>query len=536
MSDHWGAPRQPEPPEQSAQPGQSEILSNQPAQPGPAYAAMGTFLPADGPARSGGKGKWVAAGVAVVVVAGLGVGAAFAAGALRGGGGQQPEAYVPSTSVAFVSFDLDPSLGQKVDALRFLRKFPSAKASLGSTDDLRQYIFDQAVKDDPKLSSLSYAKDVKPWIGNRFGVAVLPSATPGHEPNAIVVLQVSDAGQAKAGLKKLMQPGDGTCAISDGYAVCAETQAILTAAQDATKQQSLADSSTFTSDVSAAGSRGIAMGWGDLAKLAKVVPSGDGFGGMSGVGALGASQTTGRFVATLRFSGANLQLTGRVTGAAAGSTTVAGGTGVDKLPSSTAVAIGGSTSTAALAKSYQRAEDQLKASGGAGAVAEVQQNLHALGLKLPQDLSAVLGTKFAIAYGGGGGAGLPQIGLRSNSSAAKAGPVLDKVNQALSGAPFALHHVASGSGYAVALDKSYAEQLAGNGGLGGTTAFKAAVPDAASANLVVFVNFGRLLSAGSPFGVPGAADANLKALWAAGLTVDQGANGSATFHLNVITH
>jgi Protein of unknown function (DUF3352) len=545
MSDHWGAPRQPEPPEQPGQPqqsapsapsgqwGQSEILSSQPAQPGPAYAAMGTFLPADVPARSGGKGKWVAAGVAVVAVAGLGVGAAFAAGALRGGGGKQPEAYVPSTSVAFVSFDLDPSLGQKVDALRFLRKFPSVKASLGSTDDLREYIFDQAVKDDPKLSSLSYAKDVKPWIGNRFGVAVLPNATVGGEPNAVVVLQVSDAGKAKAGLRKLMKPGDGTCAVSDGYAVCAETQAILTAAETATKQQSLADSSTFTSDVSAAGSRGIAVGWGDLAKLAKVVPSGDAFGGISGVGALGASQTTGRFVATLRFSGANLELTGRVTGAVPGSTTVAGGTGVDKLPSGTAVAIGGSTSAAALAKSYQRAEDQLKASGGASAVAGLQQNLHALGLKLPQDLSAVLGTKFAIAYGGGG-AGLPQIGLRSNSSAAKAGPVLDKVNQALSGAPFALHHVAAGSGYAVALDKSYAEQLAGNGGLGETPAFKSAVPDAAAANLVVFVNFGRLLSAGSPFGAP--ADANLKALSAAGLTVDQGANGSATFHLNVITH
>jgi hypothetical protein len=534
MSDQWGAPQQPEPPKPF---GQAEILSSRPIPPGSVYATTGTFLPADVPARSGGKGKWVAAGVAVVVVAGLGVGAAFAAGALRGGGGKQPEAYVPSTSVAFVSFDLDPSLGQKVDALRFLRKFPSVKASLGSTDDLREYIFDQAVKDDPKLASLSYAKDVKPWIGNRFGVAVLPGTAAGGEPNAVVVLQVSDASKAKAGLKRLMQPGDGTCAVSDGYAVCAQTQAILTAAQAATKQQSLAANSTFTSDVSAAGSRGIAMGWGDLAKLAKVVPSGDAFGGLSGVGALGASQTTGRFVATLRFSGANLELSGRVTGAAPASTTIAGGTGVDQLPASTAVAIGGSTSAAALAKSYQRAEDQLKASGGAGAVAELEQNLHALGLKLPQDLSAVLGTKFAIAYGGGGSADLPQIGLRSNSSAAKAGPVLDQVNHALSdaGAPFALHHVAAGSGYAVALDESYAKELAGNGGLGDSAAFKAAVPEAASANLVVFVNLSRLLSAGSPFGGPGAVNANLKALSAAGLTVDQGANGSASFHLNVIT-
>ena len=59
-------------------------------------------------------------------------------------------------AVGYVSVDLDPSLGQKVDALRFLRKFPSAKASLGSTDDIRQWVFNAASKDDPQLSSLSY--------------------------------------------------------------------------------------------------------------------------------------------------------------------------------------------------------------------------------------------------------------------------------------------------------------------------------------------------------------------------------------------
>ncbi len=122
MSDHWGAPRQPEP-------DQPEILSDQPTAPeaSPAYSAAGTFLPAQPPESTGGKRKWVAGGVAVLLVAGVGVGAAYAAGALGGGGGKQPEAEVPSTSVAFVSFDLNPSLGQKVDALRFLRKFPSAK-------------------------------------------------------------------------------------------------------------------------------------------------------------------------------------------------------------------------------------------------------------------------------------------------------------------------------------------------------------------------------------------------------------------------
>ena len=440
MSDHWGAPRQPEP-------DQPEILSDQPTAPeaSPAYSAAGTFLPAQPPESTGGKRKWVAGGVAVLLVAGVGVGAAYAAGALGGGGGKQPEAEVPSTSVAFVSFDLNPSLGQKVDALRFLRKFPSAKSSLGSTDDIRQYIFDQATKDDPKLSGLSYAKDVKPWIGNRFGVAVLPGAAAGDDPNPVVVLQVSDAAKAKAGLKKLMTPGDGTCAVADGYAVCAETQAILSQAQSATRHQSLADDPTFSSDLSSAGGRGIATAWGDLGKLSKLVPQGIEGGGLSGLssfGAVGANSTSGRFVASLRFSGANLQLTGRVTGGKP-SAAVAGGTGIEQLPSATMVAVGASTSAATIAKSYQQMTSQLTASGGAGAVQELQQGLHQFGLKLPQDLSSLLGTRFAVAYGGNGADGQPQIGLRSNASAAKAGPVLDKVGKALagSGAPIELHHV-----------------------------------------------------------------------------------------------
>jgi hypothetical protein len=542
MSDHWGAPRPPEP-------NQPEVLSDRPnaqdvATPAAytSFSTTGTFLPAEPPERTGGKGKWVAGGVAVLLVAGVGVGAAYAAGALGGGGGKQPESFVPSTSVAFVSFDLDPSLGQKVDALRFLRKFPSAKASLGSTDDIREYIFDQATADDPKLSGLKYATDVKPWIGNRFGVAVLPGATAGDEPNPVVVLQVSDSAKAKAGLKKLMTPGDGTCTVSDGYAVCAQTQAVLTQAETATRHESLAQDQTFTSDVSSTGSRGIATAWGDLAKLSKLVPSGVGGGGLAGLssfGAVGANQTIGRFVATLRFTGANLQLTGRVTGGKP-SAAVTGGTGVEQLPTTTAVAVGASTSAATITKGYQQTQAQLKATGGARAVQELQQGLRQFGLKLPQDLSSLLGTKFAVAYGGTSADGEPQIGLRSNASETKAGPVLDKVGIALrsAGAPFELHHVRAGSGYAVALDPAYARQLAAAGGLGANPAFRAAAPDAGSANLVIYLNVARLLAGGggSPFGsASGSANANLAALSAVGLTAHQGSDGTATFHLNVVT-
>jgi hypothetical protein len=519
MSDHWGTPPQPEP---------AEILSNRP----------GTFLPDLPPVRARGHRKWLAAGIGIVIVAGLGAGVAYAAGALRGGG-EQPDAVIPSTAVAYAAVDLDPSLGQKVDALRFLRKFPSAKASLGSTDDFRQYFFDELAKGNP-LSALSYDKDVRPWIGNRFAVAVVPGTSTSPVPNALVVIQVSDAAKAKVGLKKLTSGLDGgTCSISDGYAVCAQTPAILNAAQAATRTESLAHNPTFTADVSSAGDRGIAVAWADLARLGQLVPAASGLGGMTGVSSVGTGATKGRFVAVLRFAGADLRLTGRVAGGTPDPSAPHGGTGVDQLPAGTALAFGASTSPGAIAKSYQQLEHQLSAAGGSGLLTGLHQNLHQLGLTLPQDLSALLGTRFAVAFGGVR-AGGPEIGLRSNAPESAAGPVLNRVNAALrqAGDPIVLHHAGSSSGYAVALDPAYAEQLTAKGGLGAAPAFRAAAPGAASATVVLYLNVDQLTKGQSLALLgeqSGPTKANLGALSAIGLTARSGTDGTSTFQVNVVT-
>ncbi len=538
MTDHWGTQPQPSQPDPGSQP---EVLSDQPyaAQPAgqPVYgAATGTFLPAE-PARAGaGKAKFVVAGVGALAIAAVGVGAAFAAGAF-GGGGTQPDKLVPASAVAYFSVDLDPSLGQKVDALRFLRKFPDAKKSLGSTDDLRQWVFDSVSKDDPDLSSLSYARDVKPWIGDRFGVAVVPAGTSGAEPDALVIVQVKDAAKAKAGLKKLMSdPGDGTCSISDGYAVCAQTQAILSAAQSAAKAHPLSKDAHFSADVSSAGDRGIVLAWGDAGKLSKLVPSmGGGLAAPLGLSSAASRAANGRFVASVRFSGSNLEVKGTYTGATKTASAPAG-TGVEKLPASTQAAFAGSVDPAAVTKAWRQFQTGL---AGAGAGDQVQQGLSQFGLHLPGDLNALLGSRFAVAFGGMH-AGVPLVGIRSDANAAKAGAVLDKVGTALrqNGVPYQLHHTPAADGYAVALDPAYAKELAANGSLGSSAAFKAAVPDASSANVVLFVNVARLLSDSNlaSFGQSaGSIDANVKAVSAVGLSARSDSHGGSTFRLDVIT-
>ena len=66
----------------------------------------------------------VVAGVGVLVLALVG-GVTYGVGALSGGG-SQPESALPSGAVAYLKVDLDPSAGQKVDALPVHAQVPRA--------------------------------------------------------------------------------------------------------------------------------------------------------------------------------------------------------------------------------------------------------------------------------------------------------------------------------------------------------------------------------------------------------------------------
>ncbi len=105
-------------------------------------------LPAEPPA---GRPAWkrpaiVGGGVAAAVLIGAG---AFAFVQLSGGG-PQPHDVLPDTAVAYARIDLDPSAGQKVAALRLIRKFPDLARELGIKNpeqDVRRLIVEEALQD-----------------------------------------------------------------------------------------------------------------------------------------------------------------------------------------------------------------------------------------------------------------------------------------------------------------------------------------------------------------------------------------------------
>ena len=66
--------------------------------------------------------------------------------------GPQPAEALPAKTLGYVSIDLDPSGGQKIEALQTLNKFPAFKDYVGinADDDLRKEIFSR-IQDEAQL-------------------------------------------------------------------------------------------------------------------------------------------------------------------------------------------------------------------------------------------------------------------------------------------------------------------------------------------------------------------------------------------------
>ena len=114
-----------------------------------------------------GRGRTVALVGGILAIVAVGAGGAFAFQQVSGGGAQ-PESVLPANTLAFAKVDLDPSAGQKLDAIRFIRKFPDAKGEVKEDSDLREVVF-KSLQDDGQLKGVDYAKDIEPWLGQRIG-------------------------------------------------------------------------------------------------------------------------------------------------------------------------------------------------------------------------------------------------------------------------------------------------------------------------------------------------------------------------------
>ena len=487
---------------------------------GPEYLDSGSGRPFRSPGPEPARARrartgWIAAG-GVVLLAAVGAGA-WAAWSFFATGPQPAEA-LPAGTIAYASIDLDPSGGQKIEAVRTLRKFPAFKDRIGleTDDDIRQRIFEE-IQGTGTCADLDYAEDVEPWLGDRFAVAAVDNG--GDTPDPVFVFQVSDEDAADEGFAKVQDcsGGDGGAwSIADGWAVLGETQEIVDRVAADAADAPLSEDDDFTTWTDAAGDDGIAAAYlapeagtllaenlDDLGGLMPPAYGLDGSATYSGGSPVPSEVTKGLeefhgMAATLRFDDGSLELE---VAADPGKSQAAlqdadrGDDVLATLPDDTAAALGVGFAEGWFGDLVDQFAGQLGGASGDELLAEMSAET---GLDLPEDVETLTGESAALALGSdfdletlvnsADGSGVP-LGLKVRGDADAIEAVLDKLRPQMGGAESLLGSDSDGDVVAIGPDADYRERLLDDGGLGDSEAFRNVVREADDAAAVLFVNF-----------------------------------------------
>lgn len=495
-----GHPHQPPPPPWMG-PGE---YGTPPGQPGPP--------PGRPPARH--HQRWIAGGVAGVLGLSLIGGGVWAWQAYFATGPQAAEA-LPADTLFYVGLDLDPSGQQKLAALDFLEKFPAFDEEVGidRDDDVRREIFDGIVGGSP-CDDLDFEDDVAPWLGDRFGVAVVPSdgdrpQVPQLGGDLVVVVQVDDADGADAAMDDLADcsgAGDELgWAVDGGWMVVTDSDALAEDVLADAAEDSLASDDTYQRWVGEAGDAGILSAYAAPESAARVVE------GLVDDGAIDAAYEDEALESAADFQGAALALRFADGGLELETATQAATDGdAPQLTDGTAgeMAAGLPEDTAAVAAVgladgwYDALLEQVEASGvGRGEIDDAVADLEdETGWTLPEDVETLLGRGVALSVGGGvdldalddGDIEGAEVGATVRSADTDA--IADLVDQLLdtTDAPRDLDlNVTEGEdGTTVASPASgYADDLAASDGLGDADLFRDVVPETDDVHALLFVDF-----------------------------------------------
>jgi hypothetical protein len=449
--------------------------------------------------------------------------------------GAQPAQELPASTLAYVSIDLDPSGGQKIDAFRMLNKFPAFKDKVGihSVDDVRHKIGDQLIASSG--CNLSYDSDIAPWLGDRAAMAAVDLGEP--QPAPVLVVQAKDDGKADSSMHELLTcgdhpPTDVAYDVHNGWVIVAKTQDVVTRVEAATSRASLSDDATYQKWTKAVGDAGVvnlyaAPAAGDylanhLADLQNAFTPYGLSGGVSSSSASSAAvpsayhakaaapATSDPFggtlknfqgaAATLRFTGNGLELATATDPALSesGITSDQGGAVVSRLPDDTAAAFGiGLRPGWVLALANRFASSSGDGRTGQELLDQLSQDS---GLDLPADAETLLGTSSAISIGktfdfeamieSSSGTGLPvAYTVKGDPSAIE--KVLAELRQKAGSDPSsttALESDSAGDLVVVGPTPDYRKLVLDGGTLGNTAAFRSVIPEAQRASMVLYVN------------------------------------------------
>lgn len=452
----------------------------------------------------------------VVATAAIVGGAAWAATSFFATGAQPAEALPAATTLAYASIDLDPSGGQKIEAIRTLRKFPGIdeQISLDTDDDLRERLFAE-VTESGECEGLDYERDVEPWLGSRAAVAAVEGGE--DEVVPVGVVQVTDPDKAEDGMANLVRvcggndeeasAETGPWVIEGDWMLVGETHDHVQDVVDGAAEGSLADDDDFTRWTGEAGDPGILSFYVAAEAAAyfdEVFARGSGFAPVGPVGAPTSSMSDviedfEGMSMTVRFDDGALEIETAVSANQQMQELFASSVGVDlvsSLPEDTVAALG-----LGLEDGWVDAvAEQIAAAGHEEVTVEelYEEASAATGLEIPADVEKLFGDGVALALGddidvdalaNGGVLELP-IGLKIKGDSQDVQSVLDKIEPQLGpDEQGLLEAIASDDHVALSPDDAFREELSEDGSLGDNEVFERVVGDADDAQAVLFVNF-----------------------------------------------
>jgi hypothetical protein len=202
------------------------------------------------------------------------------------------------------------------------------------------------------------------------------------------------------------------------------------------------------------------------------------------------------------------------------STGASGTTSVPDLPADTVAALGLGGADQLVRQAWTQARALAADAGATEALDDqVRQIEDGTGLRLPDDAVAAVGPRATVAVGDSRDA--PQVAVRLSGDDKAVGKLARAIEGTIGMAP-ATASAGTGRGTVLASSPAYAKAVAAGSGLGGTTVFRDAVPQAAGAQSVLFVDVARALASFSgELDLSAQERSNLRPLAAFGLSARQ---------------
>ena len=180
--------------------------------------------------------------------------------ALLSGGGNQPEDVLPRDTVAMAKIDLNPRIGQRINLVRFLSKFPKTIENFNEEDPVG------SILEQSEITSGLDWEELKPWIGNRYAVALVESS---GNLNPVLAISIKDESEMKYFFTKNYP--DLSFAVILDYLLIAEDESVLKVITSAPTH--LSDNEDYKSDMVTLGGDQIASVWVNLKPITKIADS-----------------------------------------------------------------------------------------------------------------------------------------------------------------------------------------------------------------------------------------------------------------------